>query len=360
MSDAAEKSHEATPRKLEQARKRGEVPRAADLAAALALSGLLALAALPGGWLPLRIGELGQGLLTHAEPLSRAAFGGGVSVMGVVLGQVGWALAPLAIMAPVLVILGMVALQVFVVAPDRIKPKLSRIDPIANAKQKFGPSGLFEFAKSFVKLMIFSTALWLFLMTQLETLLGTIHQDPGIIAAQMMRLLVQFLALVVAIMFAIGAVDHLWQRFDHAKRQRMSHQELRDDHKQAEGDPHFKGLRRQRAQEIATRSMLADVAKANVVIVNPTHYAVALEWSPSAPHAPICVAKGVDEIAARIRERAQEAGVPIHSDPPTARALFATVDLGQEIAPQHFKAVAAAIRFADKMRARAAKNGGRA
>jgi flagellar biosynthetic protein FlhB len=353
MSDAGEKSHEATPRKLQQARERGEVPRAADLAAALALSGLLALALLPGGWLPLRIGALGQGLLAQAEPLSRAAFGGGVAVMGAVLAEIGRATAPLALLAPGLVILGMVALRVFVIASDRIKPKLSRIDPLGNARQKFGPSGLMEFAKSLVKLLIFSAVLWFFLVARIETLLGMIHQEPGVIAATMMGLLVQFLALVVAIMFAVGALDHLWQRFDHAQQQRMSHQELRDDHKQAEGDPHFKGLRRRRAQEIATRTMLADVAKANVVIVNPTHYAVALEWSPDAPHAPICVAKGVDETAARIRERAREAGVPIHSDPPTARALHATVELGQQISPQHFRAVAAAIRFADRMRARA-------
>ena len=130
----------------------------------------------------------------------------------------------------------------------------------------------------------------------------------------------------------------------------MTHKELMDEFKEMEGDPHVKQERRQRGHEIATSRMMADVPTADVVIVNPTHYAVALKWDRTPGSAPVCVAKGVDEVAARIRATAEEAGVPIHSDPPTARALHATVDLGQEIAEEHYRAVAAAIRFADRMR----------
>ena len=110
--------------------------------------------------------------------------------------------------------------------------------------------------------------------------------------------------------------------------------------------------RRQRGQEIATNRMLQDVGTADVVVVNPTHYAVALKWNRKARGAPICVAKGVDDVAARIRERAAEAGVPIHSDPPTARAIHANVEIGQQIQPEQYRAVAAAIRFAETMRKR--------
>jgi flagellar biosynthetic protein FlhB len=113
--------------------------------------------------------------------------------------------------------------------------------------------------------------------------------------------------------------------------------------------------RRQRGHDIATNRMIADVATADVVIVNPTHYAVALKWSRATGGAPICVAKGVDDVAARMRAAAAKAGVPLHSDPPTARAVFATVDIGQQILPEHYRAVAAAIRFAERMRKRANK-----
>ena len=140
----------------------------------------------------------------------------------------------------------------------------------------------------------------------------------------------------------------------------MSFQDLKDETKRTEGDPHMKQSRQQRGREIAMNRMLLDVPKADVIIVNPTHYAVALKWSRAPGSAPICVAKGVDEIAKRIREAAVEHQVPIHSDPPTARALHATVDIGDEIEPEHYQAVAAAIRFADALRnqMRRAKIGG--
>ena len=135
----------------------------------------------------------------------------------------------------------------------------------------------------------------------------------------------------------------------------MTHKELRDEQKQAEGDPYMKQERQARGRSIATNRMLDSVPDADVVIVNPTHYAVALQWDRSRPEAPRCVAKGVDQIAWRIRERAEEAGVPIHADAPTARALHAAVDLGEEIAPEHYAPVAAAIRFAEAMRQKARK-----
>jgi flagellar biosynthetic protein FlhB len=139
----------------------------------------------------------------------------------------------------------------------------------------------------------------------------------------------------------------------------MTRKEMTDEMKESEGDPHVKGQRRSRAIAIATNRMLADVDAADVVVVNPTHYAVALKWDRVRGDAPRCVAKGVDEVAARIRERATLAGVPIHRDPPTARALHASLEIGDEVARADWRAVAAAIRFAEKMRARArARSGG--
>jgi flagellar biosynthetic protein FlhB len=154
-------------------------------------------------------------------------------------------------------------------------------------------------------------------------------------------------------MLVIGGIDYMWQYQEHLRKNRMSHKEMMDEFKQNEGDPHMKQQRRQKGYEIAMNQMLADVPEADVVIVNPTHYAVALKWSRLPGEAPVCVAKGVDEIAARIREAAAEAGVPIHRNPPTARALHASVDIGHEILPDQYQAVAAAIRFAEMMRKKA-------
>lgn len=355
--DSAEKPHEATQHKLDKARKRGEIPKSSDLTATAAVAGLLVLALLPGGWAPPRIGAIGAGLLERADPLSRQMLGGGTGVMDALMIALIKALAPLFLLPALAVIATLFALRGIVFAPEKLQPKASRISVISNAKNKFGPSGLFEFAKSTVKLVIYATVLWLFLADRLPRLLVTIRLSAGQAVAEMMRLIVEFLLLVLVVMAVIGAVDYLWQNFDHRRRQRMSHQEVRDEHKQAEGDPHMKQARRQRAQEISANSMLADVAKASVVIVNPTHYAVALQWDTGSPGAPVCLAKGVDEIAARIRERAAEAGVPVHSDPATARALYATTEIGHEVAPEHYAPVAAAIRFAELMRQKARKRG---
>ena len=156
---------------------------------------------------------------------------------------------------------------------------------------------------------------------------------------------------IIVLAFLVAALDVIWQRHSHLKKMRMTHQELKDESKQSEGDPHMRSSRRERAREIASNRMLHDVPTADVVITNPTHYAVALKWSRATETVPVCVAKGEDELARRIRLRAEQAGVPIHEDPPTARSLCALVDVGQMIHPDHYKAVAAAIVFADKMRA---------
>lgn len=182
---------------------------------------------------------------------------------------------------------------------------------------------------------------------------GAIHGDPKIVGALMTRVIIDFMFVVLLIALGVGAVDYLWQHHDHLRKNRMSHKEIRDEHKQQEGDPYLKQERRQRGAQIAAEQMMADVPDADVVIVNPTHYAVALKWSRAPGSAPVCVAKGVDHIAQTIRERAMESGVPIHRDPPTARAIHASTDIGQEIDPAQYRSVAAAIRFAEMMRRKA-------
>lgn len=352
-NDSAEKEHEPTQRKLDEARKKGEIPRSTELNTAAAYSGLLIAALIPGAAAVQRLGDGGMVLLDRADDLARLFLTSGSALPGGLLLSTVLGAAPFILLPGVMVLVGLFAMRALVFAPDKLKPKLSRISPISNAKQKFGRSGLFEFAKSCVRLTIISVALWLYLMTRLPDIVSAMHLAPGMIARLLAELVIAFLGLALLIALSVGAVDYLWQRHDHLRKNRMSRKEMMDEMKQSEGDPHMKQQRRQRAYDIATNRMLTDVPKADVVIVNPTHYAVALKWDRSSPGAPVCLAKGVDEIAARIRELAAEAGVPVHADAPTARAIHATVEIGQEIKPDHYRAVAAAIRFSEAMRAKA-------
>lgn len=361
MADGEEddKQHEPTQKKLDDARKRGEVPRSADLTTTAAFGGTLVVATTLGAKSLNELGDLLANLLARADTFSVELFsGGGVVGAGMLMLEVGKNLTSWFLIPAVAAILLTIATKSFVVAPEKLKPKMSKVSPLSNAKNKFGRSGLFEFAKSFAKLLIYSLILGVFLFAKLPVIVGTLYLTPQMATALLLELSLQFFALVVLVMLVVGAIDFIWQAQEHLRKNRMSHKELMDEVKQNEGDPHMKGQRRQKGYAIAMNQMLSDVPDADVVIVNPTHYAVALKWSRLPGEAPVCVAKGVDEIAARIREAANEAGVPIQRDPPTARAIHATVNIGQEILPEQYQAVAAAVRFAETMRRRARAFGG--
>ncbi len=356
--DDAEREHEPTERKLTEARKRGELVRSGEVNVAAAYGGLL-IASLGPGFASLRgFGTDAMVLLDQADSLAPLLLGGEAGPLGWLFGTLLLPLAPFFLVPTSFVLAALMAQRAIVFAPEKLGLKLSRINPLANAKQKFGRSGFFEFAKSFVKLLIIALLLGVFLASRMSRIILSQGVSAGMAVSELGGLIVEFLFLMLIIAASIGAIDYLWQRAEHLRRHRMTRQELLDELKQSDGDPQLKGQRRRRAVEVATNQMLADVAKADVVIVNPTHFAVALQWKRGSLHAPICLAKGVDEVAARIRERAVEAAIPIHSDPPTARAIYATVGLGQEIRPEQFKAVAAAIRFGERIRKRARERNG--
>lgn len=351
--DSADKEHEASPQKLIEARKKGDIPRSADLLAAASIAGFLLALLWLGGWAVAAAGSAGMVLLDQSDQLSRMMTTGASAPLAGLLFAVVWPTVALLLVPPAFVLALTLATRSFLVTPERVAPKLSRISPIAMAKHKFGAEGLMEFAKSAIKLGLVSAVLYAFLHARLGEILGTVHLSPMVSAAVLSRLTIEFLAIILLLTLLLGALDFLWQVHLHRQRNRMSRKELMDEFKESEGDPHMRAARRQRAQDVATNRMIADVPTADVVIVNPTHYAVALKWDRGKGGAPVCVAKGVDEIARVIRERATAHGVPIHSDPPTARAIHATVDLGQEVRTEHYRAVAAAIRFADAMRRKA-------
>ncbi|WP_371156229.1 flagellar biosynthesis protein FlhB [Jannaschia sp. 2305UL9-9] len=355
QEDGAERSHEATPQKLEEARKKGEIVKSQDVMVAASYLGALLCILLAAPTVGRLFLETGGTLLERAEsfgqPLREGGGGIGGALLGRVLGVTALVVGPIS----ALVLAAILAQQAFVVAPSKLMPKMSRISVISNAKNKFGPSGLFEFAKSAVKLTVFAGLLGYFLFSNIDRMIMAAALDPREVAGLVPDMLVQFLIAVVLVSGAIAVVDYGWQRHSHLAKNRMTRQEVLDETKQSEGDPYMKARRRQRGQELATNRMLADVPEAAVVVVNPTHYAVALKWSPMDPSPPVVVAKGVDEIAAKIREVAGEHGIPIHSDPPTARALHATVDIGDAIDREHFAAVAIAVRFAQEMRDKAGR-----
>jgi flagellar biosynthetic protein FlhB len=232
---------------------------------------------------------------------------------------------------------------------ESLKPKLNKISPLAGLKRQFSAQALANFAKGLIKLGLIGTVMFTLLWPQRHRLDGLVQTD--ILGTLMLTrsLAVDVLGTVVAILFLVAAADYLFQYRQWHERQKMSVRELKDEYKQTEGDPAIKGKIRQLRQARQRKRMMAAVPKASVVITNPTHYAIALQYDKGM-EAPVCVAKGVDVLALKIREVAGEHAIPIVENPPLARALHATVEIDQEIPPEHYKAVAEIIGYVMKLR----------
>jgi flagellar biosynthetic protein FlhB len=352
--DDTEKSHEASQKKLSDARKKGEIPRSADVTAATSYLGFFLAFWLIGAFGIDALGTSLQAILSDVDNGAEQMFADGAYLtIQTLLGQIIPAIAGWFMLPALVVVAALFSQRGIVFAPAKLMPKANRISPLSNAKNKYGRGGLFEFAKSFVKLLTFSACLAYFIKIHLAEMALSLQFQPTQIVVILARNSLKLLAVITLISATVGAIDLMWQHSEHKRKNRMSHKEMRDEHKESEGDPMMKQHRRARAQEISMNRMLADVPSADVVIVNPTHFAVALKWDHGKGGAPICVAKGADEMAARIREIAMESAIPIRSDPPTARALFARLDVGQEVPAELYGPVALAIRFAQDMRQRA-------
>lgn len=349
QDEASEKSHEPTQKKLDDARKKGEVARSTDVNVALSYFGVWLLLAMAGGSVISGFGVAMQSVLSEAfEPQRVLVFSSGL--FAPLLVEAGGLFAIFAGVPAGLIVLALLSQRSLIFTPSKVQFKASRLSVLKNAQNKFGRGGLFEFAKSFVKLVVFSLFLTLFLKWNFDIVVGASASSARGSILVLFDLIKTFLSLTVVIAASIAVIDYGWQVMEHHRKNRMSHKDMLDESKESEGDPHLKQARRGRAQEIAMNQMMGDVPFADVVIVNPTHFAVALKWEGSRTSAPKCVAKGVDEVALRMRSIATDANVAIHSDPPTARALFAVVEIVQEIRPEHYAAVALAIRFADTLR----------
>ena len=349
----AEKSFEPSQKRLDEARKRGDVPSSADLSTA-AVYGVLALGLTLLG--PMAIDQFAtaaSGMIAEADRLPQDWFRSARTPTLGALVSFGAPIFALMILPLCAALAVTMAQRGLTFAPDRIAPKWSRISPLAGFGQRFGAEGLFSFAKGLFKMLAICALIAGLVPRYGDQVMQSLQYSAGQSTVLMLQIVIQILFLAFMASLVFGALDYGWQWLQHRRRNMMTRQEMVDEHKESEGDPHTKGQRQQKGREIAMAQMLQDVAKADVVLVNPTHYAVALKWRRGDRSAPICVAKGVDEVAARIRAKAAEAGVPVHRDPQTARTIYATVEIGQAIRPEHYKSVAAAIRFAEAMRKRA-------
>ncbi len=353
QDDGQEKSQEASPARIDKARRDGDVAQSKELNSAAGYVGLyLAIILASGGIASLT--RLLSTLLEHPEDIAVQAFTAtdGVFIRALALETLD-SVSAFFLLPAMGALAALFAQRAIVFAPSKIQPKFSKLSLTSNAKKKYGPQGLSEFAKSSTKLLVVFMLFGGFFIQRFSTLPADVLSPAVALPERLLQEVVVFAGIIVLFSVGLAAIDLPWSRHQHAKRLRMTHEEAKKESKENDGDPTMKQNRRERAQAIATNKMMHDVPKADVVIVNPTHYAVALEWDRAGGIAPICVAKGVDELAGRIREIAAIAGVPIKSDPPSARAIYASVEVGDEVKREHFAAVAAAIHFADAIREKA-------
>ncbi|KQP09208.1 flagellar biosynthesis protein FlhB [Methylobacterium sp. Leaf93] len=240
-----------------------------------------------------------------------------------------------------------------VFSTDALMPKFDRISPMAGIKRIFGVEALVQFLKGLAKLMLVGVVASTILWNERDRLEVFARLDPAAMLPAILGIALKLLGGMLAIFVVIAMGDALYQRFRWRSKLRMTKEEMKQEHKESEGNPEVKGRMRQIRASRGNKRMMADVPTATVIVTNPTHYAVALRYEAGMA-APICVAKGVDSLALRIRAVAKEHDVPIMENPPLARALHATVEIDSEIPAEHYRAVAEVIGFVMRLKRRAA------
>ncbi|WP_300298758.1 flagellar biosynthesis protein FlhB [Ferrovibrio sp.] len=232
---------------------------------------------------------------------------------------------------------------------EKLKPDISKLSPMAGLKRIFSVSGAVEFVKNLMKVGLIGAILFAILIPELDKLEALIDLDLSVILPFCISIVFKLLGSLIGIMAVVSVADYLYQRYNYIKQLRMTRQEVKDEHKETEGDPIIKARLRQLRMQRVRKRMMANVPQASVVVTNPTHYAVALKYEEGQSEAPIVVAKGVDVLARRIREIATEHDVPIVENPPLARALY-KVELDEPIPIDHYRAVAEVISYVMRLK----------
>jgi len=343
--DGAERNEPATQRRLDKAADDGQVALSRE---AVGFATLLATASAAAFFLP---GDIGKVVAAMRGTLSRShdmETGRAAADWLTLFLDVSWPIAAAAVLGAVAATLAQTR---GVIALGPLKPSLSKISPLSGFGRLFGAEGLIEFLRTLLKLCIVGAAIW-YVATDLPGLAGVMALPPGEIVPAAGRGVLRLLGATLAAFALLAGLDILVVRFRHLERLRMSRQDLKEEAKESEGDPLIKGRMRQLREAKGRQRMMAAVPHATVIITNPTHYAVALTYEAGQSAAPKLVAKGVDAMAARIREAGREAGVPIVPDPPLARALY-RLELDAEIPAEHWEAVARIIAYVMRLRGRA-------
>jgi flagellar biosynthetic protein FlhB len=341
--DQSERSEEPTQKRLDDAVRRGDVVKSQEVNTWFIIGAATLNLMIFSGSMGTGLETALRGLIANAHAV--AFDGGGLMHLIARLGSEIIAAAAI----PFLVLMGAAIAgnmiqHRFLWSAEPLRPTLSKISPAAGLKRLFSRQALVNFAKGLAKLAVVGGIMAALLWPERGRLEGLVDTDPMGVLGLTRTLSLSTLGVVVAVLAVIAALDYLWQYRQWHERQKMSLRELKEEFKQTEGDPAIKAKIRQLRQTRARKRMMAQVPKASVVITNPTHFAVALQYERGM-NAPVCLAKGADAIALRIRAVAEEAGVPIVENPPLARALHATVELDQEIPPEHYKAVAEVISY---------------
>lgn len=342
--DDAQKTEEPTAKRLEDARKKGDVAQSREITNwFVLLSGTMAV----GLFLPSTASMMLRDLRRFVERPHDIAFG--QESLGLLLTEVASGVAVAIAIPMLLFVLAAVAAPLvqhgLLFAPEKIKPSLDKISPIKGIKRMFSLRSVTELIKGLLKIAMVAAVASAVIIPELDEIPQIPVMDLRTVMELLFKLGVKIFGGVVIVLTALALFDFMYQIFDYRKKLRMTRQEVRDESKQAEGDPHVKARLRQIRMERSRQRMMQAVPTADVVITNPTHFAVALSYDQDMMAAPKVVAKGADAVAFRIRETAEEHGVPIFENPPLARGLFASVEIDDFIQPEHFKAVAEIIAF---------------
>ena len=347
-SDSTDKTEDPTQKRLEEALKRGDVVKSQEVNTWFIIAGAtLVLMAFSGG-MGANLTTTMRGLLanSHDIPMDGPTLPRLFQKIG---GEMIAAIAIPFLLLMLAALCGNLIQHQLVWSFESLAPKLSKISPLAGLKRLFSLQALANFAKGIVKLVLVGTVLTALMWPERHRLEGLVRSDLPVTLALVQSLALKLLGAVVAIMAVVAAADYLFQYRQWYEKQKMSLRELKEEFKHTEGDPAIKGKMRQLRQTKSRRRMMAAVPKAAVVITNPTHYAIALQYERGM-EAPICVAKGVDALALKIRQVAGEHAVPVVENPPLARALHATVEIDEAVPPEHYKAVAEVIGYVMKLR----------
>ena len=343
-TDPESKTEEPSAKKLSDARAKGDVVKSADIPQLASLLGAVSVVLLAGGWMTRDLANALVPFIAHAGTIDLTSGG----AMVVMRQAVDAALPPLILVMVVAGAAGAaanIAQTGFLLTPDKLKPDFNKLNIMQGLGRIFGIDGMIQFAKSAVKVLVTALIAWMVLKPHVGEVRNLVGMDPAAMLPEAMKLARSVLLAVILFLAITAGFDWFLQRQRFMNRMRMTLQEVKEEFKQSDGDPHIKGKRRQIQMQRSRQRMMQAVPKATVVVMNPTHYAVALRSEPGETPAPLCVAKGVDDLALKIRGVAEEHGVPVLEDPPLARALYASVEVDEEIPVEHFEAVAKVISF---------------